>query len=59
MFSDPLTSMHTTRVAASPMISAKVPVSSVRPNTPHMPNATNDPSMKISPWAKLISSMIP
>ena len=58
-FSEPLTSIATTSVTSSPATSAAVPVSGVRPSVPHSANDVNAPIMKISPWAKLISSMIP
>ncbi len=46
-------------VSTSPPMIAAVPVERPSPNTPHMPTATKDPIMNTSPWAKLISSMIP
>ncbi len=35
------------------------PVAAVKPSVPNRPADTNDPIMKTSPWAKLISSTIP
>ncbi len=34
-------------------------VASPTPSVLQMPNETNEPIMNTSPWAKLISSMIP
>ena len=36
-----------------------VPVVRVSPIVPHSPKETSVPIMNTSPWAKLISSMIP
>ena len=41
------------------MASRTALVSAVSPSVPNSPAATNEPIMKTSPWAKLISSMIP
>ena len=46
--------------ASSPTIRARVAVASVSPMTPQNQAAvTSEPIMNTSPWAKLISSMIP
>jgi hypothetical protein len=49
----------TTRMRRRPGTSPNVPVATVNPSVPYRPAATNEPIMKTSPWAKLISSMIP
>ena len=46
-------------MSVRPKISPKVPVATVRPIVPKKVNDTNEPIMKTSPWAKLISSMMP
>jgi tRNA A37 threonylcarbamoyladenosine dehydratase len=46
-------------VAINPATRPRVPVARVRPKVPHRPTDTKLPIMKTSPWAKLISSMIP
>ena len=51
--------MAATRQTSRPAMSPGVPVDSVSPSVPYRAKATNVPSMKLSPWAKLISSMIP
>ena len=51
--------MATTSVTSSPPTRPAVPVFVVSPSVPQSPNDVNAPIMKISPWAKLISSMIP
>jgi hypothetical protein len=57
--SEPCTAITTIRVRARPAASPSGPVAIVRPIVPKKPTVTNDPIMKTSPWAKLISSMIP
>ncbi len=47
------------RITNRPIARPNVPVASVSPSVPYRPNATNEPIMNTSPWAKLISSMIP
>jgi hypothetical protein len=42
-----------------PTISQAPPVAGVSPNTAYRPTAVKEPIMNTSPWAKLISSMIP
>ena len=42
-----------------PTTSPSAPVASPSPIAPHRPTAVNEPIMNTSPWAKLISSMIP
>ena len=46
-------------MSASPNASPKVPVAVVSPIVPNNANDVKEPIMKTSPWAKLISSMIP
>ncbi len=46
-------------VSAEPEDQSSGPVATVRPNAPHSAAPVNEPIMKTSPWAKLISSMIP
>ena len=47
------------RMSSSAEERASRPVAVVRPIVPIMPKATNDPIMNTSPWAKLMSSMMP
>ena len=51
--------MQTGMLMSRPMTSSAVPVSCVRPIVPKNPAAMNEPIMKTSPWAKLISSTMP
>ncbi len=51
--------MAITSVTSSPATRPAVPVLVVSPSVPQSANDVKAPSMKISPWAKLISSMIP
>ena len=51
--------MATGSVMTRPMISRPVPVSCVSPIVAKKPAETNEPIMKTSPWAKLISSTMP
>jgi hypothetical protein len=52
--------MDTASEASSPTNRAAIAVSSVSPITPQNQAAdTSEPIIKTSPWAKLISSMIP
>ena len=55
----PHTSIVMSSVTNRPATSPSGPVVSVRPMVPHNPKAANDPIMNRSPWAKLMSSMIP
>ena len=56
----PLVTIATTSDASRPMTSPRIAVCSVRPMTPQNQAAvTSEPIMKTSPWAKLISSMMP
>ena len=47
------------RQTGRPRTRPVVPVDSVSPRVAYMPTAMNDPIMKTSPCAKLMSSMIP
>ena len=59
-FRVPLVSIATINDASNPTIRGMVAVASVSPMTPQNQAAvTSEPIMKTSPWAKLISSMIP
>ena len=51
--------MQTTRISSRPKKRAAPPVPVVRPTVPIIENPTKLPSMNRSPWAKLISSMMP
>ena len=51
--------MDTNRISTRPAIVGSQPVATVRPTVPIIEKATKLPSMNRSPWAKLISSMIP
>jgi hypothetical protein len=57
--SEPLTHIEITRIASRPMISPPALVLGVSPKGEYSPAAVSEPSMNTSPWAKLISSMIP
>ena len=57
--SEPHTSMQTIRVAISPNTSATTLDPRPSPTVAANPTAVNEPIIKTSPWAKLISSMIP
>ena len=46
-------------VASSPRMSPPTPVVAVRPSVANSETETNEPIMNTSPWAKLMSSMIP
>ena len=59
VLSDPLATIATSRDASRPTTSAMMPVPVVRPICAQNQTETSEPSMKTSPWAKLISSMIP
>ena len=56
---DALTNIATTSVTSRPATRPAVPVSGVSPSGAQSAKDVKAPSMKISPWAKLISSMIP
>ena len=51
--------MQTNRISTSPKTVPVVPVATVRPIVPIIEYATKLPIMNRSPWAKLISSMMP
>jgi hypothetical protein len=57
--SDPLAIIATARVTRRPPTSPSGPVVTASPIEPQIPKETNEPIMNTSPWAKLISSMIP
>ena len=46
-------------VTSRPPVSPRALVVSPSPSTAHRPTAVKEPIMNTSPWAKLISSMIP
>ena len=57
--STPQTTIVITRTTSSPAASPITGLPVARPTVPYSPTAVNDPIMNSSPWAKLISSMIP
>ena len=57
--SEPHTIIETISVTTSPRTSPPGPVVRPRPIVPQKPTAVMEPIMNTSPWAKLISSMIP
>ena len=59
MLSVPQAIIAMIRQTSIPPKSAAPAVAVVRPIAPIMPKATNDPIMNRSPWAKLMSSMMP
>ena len=52
-------SIATTSVTSRPAIRPSGPVVNPSPIEPQIADAVNEPIMNTSPWAKLISSMIP
>ena len=58
-FKLPVATIATISVTNRPSARPRVPVASVSPSVPYSPKDTNEPIMNTSPWAKLISSMIP
>ena len=57
--SEPLASIDTARKPTIERMIRPVPVSASTPAVAQRPTATNEPIMNTSPWAKLMSSMMP
>ena len=56
----PMTSIETKNMSRrTPTSRTGSVIVPVMPSDVSSPHATNEPTMKISPWAKLMSSMIP